>query len=457
MRKKSFYLLSLALLGVFLITSGIGCKTPNTATQKKMEPIELNYWRVYDEGDSFDEIVAEYQKFHPNIKINYRKFRYEEYEKKLLNAWAEDRGPDIFSIPESWIRGYQTKIAPMPATITMAFQENRKVFGIKNEVVNILKTASAPSLRQIKENFADAVYQNVVIENQVYGLPLSLETLILFYNKEILNQAGISQLPSTWTEFQESVVKTVRYDSEGKISRAGAAIGTGANVNRAFDILSVLIMQNGATMTNANGQAIFFTSKDKTYNPGIEAVKFYTDFASPAKNVYTWNSQMVNSLDSFIAGKSAFMFGYNYYLPNIRSGAPQLKFGMAPIPQVNPGAPVNYASYWVETVSKKSKHSEEAWDFVIFATTKSDMAKKFLDKTKRPTALKALINSQLEDEDLHAAVTQILTGANWYRGQNVLAAEEAVIQMIDQVLAAATEKEITKILGNAIKKINQTL
>lgn len=457
MRKKSFYLLSLALLAVFLITSGLGCKTPNAATQKKIEPIELNYWRVWDENDAFKDIIAEYQKFHPNIKINYRKFRYEEYEKELLDAWAEDRGPDIFSIPESWIREYETKIAPMPEKITMAFQEKRKIFGIKNEIVNILKTANAPSLRQIKESFADTVYQNTILENQVYGLPLSLETLVLFYNKEILNQSGISQLPATWADFQEAVVKMVRYDSEGKISRAGAALGSGANVSRAFDILSTLIMQNGAVMTNANGQAIFFTSRDKTYNPGLEAVKFYTDFASPAKNVYTWNDQMANSLDSFIAGKTAFAFGYNYNLPIIRSRAPQLKFGIAPIPQVNPGAPINYASYWVETVSKKSKYSEEAWDFIIFATTKSDMAKKFLDQTKRPTALKSLINSQLEDDDLHVAATQILTGANWYRGRDALAAEEAVNQMIDQVINAATEKEIKKILENAIKKINQTL
>lgn len=454
MRKKYFNLFTLFLIGVFLLTAGFGCKSPGQEVQKHLKPTELNYWRVFDDEDAFAEIITQYRQSHPNIKINYRKFRYDEYEKALLDALAEDRGPDIISIHESWLRKYQTKLQPMPSEITMAYQIVKGT--LKKEVTYELKTKPALNLRQLKENFADTVYQDAVIDSQIFGLPLSLETLVMFYNKDILNRAGVAQAPNTWKSFQEAVEKMTRFDSQGKIIQSGAALGAGDNVERAFDILSILMMQNGATMTDNSGSATFTKSRDNNYNPGVEAIKFYADFASPVKNVYSWNSEMTNSLDAFIAGKVGIIFGYNYHLPAIRARAPRLNLGIAPIPQVTPDAPINYAGYWLETVSNKSSHPNEAWDFIIFASQK-EQVKTYLEKTKRPTALKAVINEQLENEDIYPAATQTLTAANWYQGKDPLAAENAIKEMIDKALTAATDKELKSILDTAIQKINQTI
>ena len=111
----------LCLLAIFLITSGFGCKKPDNKVIEAAKPITLVYWRVFDGPDAFDEIIANYKLQHPFINIEYRKLRYEEYEKELLNALAEDRGPDIFSIHNTWIKKYKTKIEPMPETTTMAY------------------------------------------------------------------------------------------------------------------------------------------------------------------------------------------------------------------------------------------------------------------------------------------------------------------------------------------------
>ncbi|PIP29532.1 ABC transporter substrate-binding protein, partial [Candidatus Kuenenbacteria bacterium CG23_combo_of_CG06-09_8_20_14_all_36_9] len=42
---------------------------------------------------------------------------------------------------------------------------------------------------------------------QILGLPLSLDTLTLFYNRDHFNAAGLIQAPSTWQEFNEAVIK----------------------------------------------------------------------------------------------------------------------------------------------------------------------------------------------------------------------------------------------------------
>lgn len=456
--KKSFKFINLFVLFALVMVAGFGCKTPSQETQDKLKPITLNYWRVWEDEDAFTEIIADYQALHPNIKINYRKFRYDEYENALLEAMAEDRGPDIFSINQNWLLKYEPKIAPMPEKITMAYQTIQGT--IKKEVVYQLKTTNTPTARQIKQDYADIVYDNTSINNQVYGLPLSLETLVMFYNKDILNQAGISTIPTAWSgsgdnSLQTAVQKIVLFDSKENIIRAGAALGTGSNVERMFDILSVLMMQNNTTMTNTEGYPLFFNTKDKL-NPGTDAALFYANFASPSKSVYTWNATMPNSIDALAAGQVAFVFGYNYHLPTIRAKAPRLNLGIAPIPQVNSNAPVNFANYWLETVSKKSAYTDEAWDFIIFASKKEEV-KKYLDKTKRPTALKSLINEQFEDEDLNAASQQTLTAKNWYRGINPLAAEQAIKEMADNLIKAATENELKNIFSITIQKINQTI
>lgn len=102
-------LLSLFLLLVFVVTMGAGCSSKK-ATQKNLERVTLNYWRVWDGEDNFKPLIEAYNKSQPNVLINYRQLSYEEYEAALLDAWAEDRGPDIFSIQNTWVRKYETKI-----------------------------------------------------------------------------------------------------------------------------------------------------------------------------------------------------------------------------------------------------------------------------------------------------------------------------------------------------------
>ncbi|MFA5047998.1 MAG: extracellular solute-binding protein [Patescibacteria group bacterium] len=458
MSKKYFRFLPLFLILAFLLTAGFGCKGMSAEVANKMKPVTLNYWRVGDDTDAFTEIISDYQQAHPNIKIVYRKFRTEEYEQQLLNALAEDRGPDILSLPADSLREYQSKLEPMPKQITMAYQRVRGT--IKKETYYELATTPTISIRQIKDNFVDAVYNDALIDGKVYGLPLSLESLIMFYNKDILNQAAISQVPTDWKTFQDDVAKITKFGENNKIIQAGAALGTGKNTSYSFDILSLLMMQNGAIMSAPNGQVTMFNEVkvgSQNENPGLTALQFYGDFASPIKSVYSWNNDLPNSLDAFLAGNVGFLFAYNHDIANIRSRAPKLNFGVAPVPQI-PGNPVrNYANYWVETVSKKSTSTNEAWDFVLFSTKKTEVAK-YLAKTKRPTALRELINSELEDEDLHADATQTLTADNWYRGKNPDAAKKIIIDMQDAFVVSSTdEKMINNLMDTTIKKLNQTI
>lgn len=463
MKKSKIFILF--LIFVFFITSGQGClKSVPQDIQAKSAPFTLEMWGVWDDTDAYSEIIAQYTAAHPYISINYKKFRYEEYEQQLLEAFAKGKGPDIFAIHNTWVRKYQELITPLPAqTSTVLIYESGS---IKKETVRELQTARSITPREIRANFVDQVAKDAIISGkdasgnfveQIYGLPLSVDTLVMFYNRNLLNLAGIPTPAATWKDFQQQVKQTTVLDKGGEVLQAGATIGAGANVTRSFDILSLLMMQNGASMMQY--PSVVFdkipAGQSRTTPPAQEALNFYLDFSSPSKEVYCWNKNMPNSIDYFAGGNAAYFFGYSYHIQQIKNNAPGLSFSIAKVPQIEGNPEINYANYWLYTVSNKSARGEEAWNFIQYLAVNKDNVKKYLTKTQKPAALRELIAEQKENETLAPFADQLLTAQSWYQGKNPSAAESVFIEMID--MAATGQYEIKDIIGQTVKKVQQTV
>lgn len=472
MQKKLTFL---GLILILILLPGFGLKCVDKETEEKMMPITLNYWRVWDGPDAFQGIIDSYRSLHPFVTINYKKLRYDEYEDALLEAYATDKEPDIFSIHNTWIQKYKDKgfIEAMPETITMAYPIVRGK--LKKEVIPELKTTRSITLKDLRNNFLDVVYEDVVVENKVYGLPLSVDTLAMFYNRDLFNNAGIIDPPKYWNqEFQQTVKKLTKQNNKGQIIQSGIAMGGSDNIERSTDILSVIMMQNGTEMMDEKGIVKFHVVPaqfdDGKFFPGVDALRFYTDFANPAKEVYSWNKNLENATDLFAQNRLAIMFGYAYMLPEINSKAPKLNYGIAPLPQIE-GNPknVNFANYWVEVVSKKILSDTEnlklgsayakqkfdtAWNFIQFATEKSQ-ADKYLAQTNKPPALRALIEEKIENQELGVFSEQLLTAKSWYKGHNAIAAENYMKEMIDAAVLGQTN--LSSLVNVTAQKVQQTV
>jgi len=458
---------ALAGLATVLLLAGFGCRGANKEVIQRSQPITLKYWRVFDGDEAFGLIFNDYRKIHPNIAIEYRRFRFDEYEKALLDAIAEDKGPDIISLHNTWLRRWQPRLLPVPPVLSVPYRELQGT--IKKELVTVIHQVPGMSIKQLANDFVDVVSEDAILPTEqedpraplipkIYGLPLSVDTMVIFYNRDILNRSGIAQPASDWRLFQEQVKKITKLDEVGAIIQSGAALGTTDNVERSTDVLGLLMMQNGTPMTDQNGTVTFDKYPPelagRPYPPGAEALIFYTDFANPEKEVYTWNDKMPNSLAAFVNGQTAFYFGYSYNIADIRLNNPKLNFGISAFPQIEGNKPVNYANYWIETVSNKTKYPNETWDFVQFMT-KAENAQKYLAATKKPTALRGLVNGQLEDLDLSVFAAQVPTAKSWYHGTDAEATEKAFAEMIRQMLAG--EADPKKIVELGATKVNQTI
>jgi ABC-type glycerol-3-phosphate transport system substrate-binding protein len=306
-----------------------------------------------------------------------------------------------------------------------------------------------------------AVKGDAMRNGKIYGLPLSLDVMGIYYNKDLLDRAGIPLPPKTWEEFQKDVEKLVKIDKNtNKIIQAGAALGTGANIPGSDDILYVLFQQSKVPFVNSSGQAVFNQGGDShSESPAAPILNFYTDFANPTRSSYTWNDSMPNALDSFVNGSLAFFIGYSYDYPIIKARAPQLNFEVMPMLQISDENPVNVASYSLQTVLLKSKHPNEAWN-VVDTLTHSTAVKGYLDRTNRPTALRYYIGDQQTKPELAPFLSQALVANNWYRGNNYPAAQKAVQDIFGEWLTPSTavspEEWMSTILNRAVQKINQT-
>jgi len=445
-----------------------GCRFVDKKTREAMQPVTLTYWRVFDGQEAFEDLFLEFNRFHPHISISYRKLTFEEYEEELLDALAEDRGPDIFSIHNTWMTKYRSKLLPMPDTITLPYQITKGT--IKKEKIVQLRTDSTISIPELQEKYVPVVAKDVVMktipdpgskqgsQTRVFGLPLNLDTLVLYYNRDILNNAGVVTAPRTWKQFQDAVKAITKIDQDSNLVQSAAGFGTAENVSRYFDIISLLMIQSGTQMVDDKGRIVFDkmpAGLEREELPAVNALRFYTDFARPNIEVYTWDYSRENSFDEFLEGNLAFFFGYGYHLPIIQTQGPALNFGISTMPQLNEQDPIHYANYWIEVVSNKTEYSDEAWEFVQFITNPENV-KPYLDYTQKVTATNALVESQVDDLSLGVFAEQVQTAQSWYDGYNTNATEKIFAEMIDQVIKEEN-LDYESIIQTTAQKAAQTL
>jgi multiple sugar transport system substrate-binding protein len=312
----------------------------------------------------------------------------------------------------------------------------------------------------LTSEYIRTVKNDVLMDNKVYGLPLSVDTMAIYYNKDLLDRAQIAEPAKSWEELQKTMEKLTKYDKDGKIVQSGTALGTGNNIPGFDDLLVALFKQSGLNFVNTDGRPVFQQNSDES-TPAMQVLNFYTDFANPNRKTYSWNESMPDALERFTNGSIAYFFGYSYHGPIIKARSPALNVGITPLLQLNPENPVNAANYWVQTVTLKSKHQDAAWSLIDYLAH-SPATKEYVEKTGRPTALRIYASDQLSKPELYPFVSQLLVADNWYHGSDYASASRAISDMLHEWIQPIPDdidpgNWRQKILNRAAARIDQTL
>ena len=444
MKHKAKIIAAFLLVAGILTISGCGCKK----TSPHKYDLSLEIWGSMDSRDALNEIFDSYKKLNPNItSITYKKIATDTYKKELVDALASGQGPDIFLMNNTWLPSFKDKIVEAPVDQSVLDEQ------------------------KFRSNFVDVVANDFIDNGKMYAVPLSVNSLGLYYNKDLFNEAGITAPPTDWNQFIDDVRKLTRVDSTGEIVRSGAAIGTAYNINRSTDILNLIMLQNGTNMIDERGRVGFngsATLNDKTVFPGEDAFNFYTQFATSSSPNYTWNPSQHYSIDAFSEGHTAMMFNYSWHMATVLDKSPKLNFAVASVPQFSGTPKVNFANYWAFGVAKNkipnvSKNSAtpvsndvrvaEAWRFLTYLTTKPDgtfvastsstglgktfsadfdPAKNYLEHTGEPSARRDIIETQKNDPQIGVFAADNLIDKSW-KESDPESIESIFAEMIDRV------------------------
>ncbi len=456
MKSKITFIFVLVLIftSVFLLQ---GCRKKDADDKIQVyDGVELVYYKMFDDADFIESVIQEYERENKGITIKYRKFTdFENYKNTILNELAEGRGPDIFSMQNTWFASNYRKLIPMPF--------------------------DAGNPKSFEKTFVDVAYKDLVFpdENgrlQIYALPMTVDTLALYYNKAHFEDRIPAQgRPSiTWEGIKEDVINLLRRNEDGNLEVAGIAMGTADNITRAVDILYLLFLQYGVDFYNENiSEAIFAQSPPGSRQiPAVSALEFYISFADDIQRYSTWDDSMADyglyEIEAFVKGEVSMIIGFSYLYDDIVNqinvlksrGVPTISIEdirVAPIPQlfdptVTGEKRVAYANYFAETVSRTTEYPEVAWDFLIELTKKQNLEKYFED-VKKPTSRRDMIEDQIKHPIYGVFVSQIghaesFSVINHYTFRDIFSEviEQFNLTGVDSSFLLEAQKKITNML-----------
>ncbi len=254
-------------------------------------------------------IIENFNLANPTFGVKYVQKYPETFNQDLLEALASGTGPDMFFMPDNLAVSYKNKIFTIPYT-------------------------SYP-ISAFKNNFAGAG-EVFMTKKGIIAFPLTIDPLVMYYNRSILDSNSIIYPPKYWDEIPALVSTLTQKDESNKIIKSAFALGQFSNVNHAKDILSAMFMQTGNPIVAEKDGAfvsVLDGSSGQKYNSS-SVLKFYTDFSDPLGSLYSWNKSLPNSSDAFSSESLAFYFGYASELETMVNKNPNENFLATSMPQI---------------------------------------------------------------------------------------------------------------------------
>lgn len=259
------------------------------------------------------EMNAILQVFNPQAKTYAIRYSYVPeavFEQKLLEALASNTGPDLILARHQTILSQAERI--MPFSVPEKTFKDKYVDG-----ASIFYTGAG-----------------------ALALPVSIDPLVLFYNRTLFSKHGIVNPPNTWDEVS-SLTPTLTIMEGSRFLESSIALGT-PDVPYMKDITMAVVRQLGQVpvirVPTQDGAYFNVTAnvpvneKSEIY-PLAAASGFLTQFGDSGQKSFSWNGSLGKADDTFVGEKLAMYIGYAGELSTLRARNPRVDIGMSFFPQ----------------------------------------------------------------------------------------------------------------------------
>ncbi|MBA3929183.1 MAG: ABC transporter substrate-binding protein [Xanthomonas sp.] len=319
---------SLAILIVALVLVA-GC------ARTEEERTVVRFWVMGYEGEIVAKLLPEFERQHPDIRVDLQIVPWLSAHEKLLTAFAGESLPDVSPIGNTWIPEFAALDALEP---------------LDDEI------AATPGFDQA--DFFPGVWDTGVIEGRAYAVPWYVETRLPFYRRDMLAKAGVKTLPASWNEWRVAMREVKQVAGQGNY-----AILLPLNE---FEPLLSLAIQQPEPLLREDGRYGNFRSEGFRQSLG-----FYKEMFDRQWAPVVTNNQISNVWDEFGKGFYSFYISGPWNIAKFKERLPaaqQKDWMTMPLPGPNgPGASLANGTSFV--VFKDSPNKDAAWQLIAWLSS----------------------------------------------------------------------------------------
>jgi multiple sugar transport system substrate-binding protein len=144
--------------------------------------VQLSFWGMGREGEVVAQLIPEFERRKPGIRVSVQQIPWTAAHEKLLTAYVGEATPDVAQLGNTWVPEFAAIDAIAP-----------------------LDTLIARSPRVRPDAFFPGIWATNEIGSTVYGLPWYVDTRVVFYRSDLLRAAGYDSMPTTWSGFRAAL------------------------------------------------------------------------------------------------------------------------------------------------------------------------------------------------------------------------------------------------------------
>jgi len=310
------------------------CAHPDTPDQT----VTLRLWAFGREGEEVQQLIPEFERQHPGIRVRVQQIPWIAAHEKLLTAYVGDATPDLAQIGNTWIPEFAVLGALQPLNAWVD----------RSEVVD-------------SAAYFGGIWNTNTIGDTVFGVPWYVDTRVIFYRRDILARAGYREMPRTWAEWRRALEAVKRVQGPGRY-----AIFLPTNE---WAQPYVFGMQAGSTLLDSAGRHGTFS--DSAFR---RAFDFYVGLFESGLAPALGNVEIANVYQEFARGRFAMWITGPWNLGEFRKRIPpdlQDDWSTAPLPAPSgDSAGVSIAGGASLALFRASRHKDAAWRLVEFLSAR---------------------------------------------------------------------------------------
>lgn len=348
---KKLIALLMAMILCLTVFSGCSSKPAESKPAEGDKPaegnsdeiVEIEYWQYFYESkiNLVDELIKEFEAENPNIKVVHQNFPYDNYEQKVAAAIATGQGPNIINIFYGWVPKY-----------------------VKSGVLQELPTDVFDPAKMEAE-FSPMIQTNK-INGKYYTIPVAVRTSALFYNKDMLAEAGITpeEIPTELDEFAKLAGELAQWDGEEILVEGCTWMPSGQYHSW---LRPVLMTQFGGTPLSADFKTAQWNSP-KCQEAFDWFISLNTDYKVGVDKFMEGDST------AFAAGKAYFHVDGSFRIGTFNNSIDAFEWGVAPLPMKD-GVKGSCGTFWTNgiTANTTGAELEASVKFLEFLTSEEVM------------------------------------------------------------------------------------